>query len=77
VGCFAPGGAQVALWFRLPAGLRAPGPVAHRDAQLPFPLGEMVVTLEDMTLLFRLLCSGEPMGAVDPPTRGATTSSRG
>jgi hypothetical protein len=27
----------------------------------------MAVTLEDVALLFGLPCSGEPMGAVDPP----------
>jgi hypothetical protein len=32
-----------------------------------FPWGEIVVTLEDVALLFRLPCSGEPMGAVEPP----------
>jgi hypothetical protein len=48
VGRFAPGGVQVALWLRLPAGQRALGPVAPRDAQIPFPLGEMAVTLEDV-----------------------------
>jgi hypothetical protein len=32
-----------------------------------FPLGEMAVTLEDVALLFGLPCSGESMGAVDPP----------
>jgi hypothetical protein len=42
-----------------------------------FPLGEMAVTLEDVTLPFGLLCSREPMGAFDPPTRGATISLRG
>jgi hypothetical protein len=63
---FATGGAQVALWLRLPAGLRAPGPVAPRDAQLPLLLGEMAVTLEDVALLFGLPCSGELMGAADP-----------
>jgi hypothetical protein len=34
-----------------------------------FPLGEMAVTLEDVALLFGLPCSGESMGAVDPPSR--------
>jgi hypothetical protein len=70
---YAPGGSQIALWVRLPAGLHAP-----RDTQLSFPLGEMTMTLEDVTLLFGLPCSGEPMGAVDtPPTGGATISWRG
>jgi hypothetical protein len=32
-----------------------------------FPSGEMAVTLEDVSLLFGLPCSGEPMGAVEPP----------
>jgi hypothetical protein len=58
---------QVALWIRLPVGLRDPRPVAPRDTQLPFSLGEMAVTLEDVALLFGLPCSGEPMGAVEPP----------
>jgi hypothetical protein len=38
------------------------------------------VTLEDVALLFRLPCSGEPWGLVTnppPPSRGARSSSRG
>jgi hypothetical protein len=65
-GRFATDGAQVALWLRLPAGLLAPEPVASRDAQLPLPLGEMAMTLEDVALLFGLPCSGESMGVADP-----------
>jgi hypothetical protein len=42
-----------------------------------FLWGEMAVTLEGVALLFGLPCSGEPMGVVDPPMRGATISSRG
>jgi hypothetical protein len=43
-----------------------------------FPWGEMAATLEDVALLFRLPCSRESMGAVEPPsTCGATISSRG
>jgi hypothetical protein len=40
VGRFAPGRAQIALWLRQLAGLRARGPVAPRDAQLLFPRGD-------------------------------------
>jgi hypothetical protein len=65
-GRFAPGGAQVALWVRLLAGL-CTGLVAFRDTHLPFPLGEMAVNLEDVALLFGLPCSGEPMGCRPSP----------
>jgi hypothetical protein len=58
---------QVTIWLRLPAGLHAPRLVVPRDAQLPLPLGEMAVTLEDVALLFRLPCSGEPWGLVTNP----------
>jgi hypothetical protein len=74
---FAPGEAQIALWVRLPAGLRAPGPGRPETHSFHLPWGEMTVTLEDVALLFGLPCSGEPMGAVDPATGGATISSRG
>jgi hypothetical protein len=57
----------VALWLRLPAGLRAPRPVAPRNAQLPLSLGEMAVTLENVALLFGLPCSARFAGVVRRP----------
>jgi hypothetical protein len=32
-----------------------------------FPWGETMLTSEDVSLLFRLPCSREPLGDVDPP----------
>jgi hypothetical protein len=68
VGRFEAGGAEVALWVRLPAGLRAPGPVAPRDAQLPFPLGGDGGEFRGCgpTLWATMLRGAH--GAVDPPT---------
>ena len=41
--------------------------MAPKDTHVPFPLGEMTLTLQDVALLLGLPCGGEAMGARDIP----------